>query len=65
MEEKSTCLDDCDYYRFDADTVGTIDDVFIYDELSLYTIDKVIEKHERIVNYYKKFKSDIAESEVK
>lgn len=62
MEESGGGLDDCDYYRFDCDCVfNEADMIFIFDDLSLFTLDNVIRRHETIMNTYKNIKKRIEE----
>jgi hypothetical protein len=61
LEEKSTCLDDCDYYSFSCNRLpsDTIEDVYIFNDLRLYTLDELIALRQRQLNYYKELKSKI------
>ena len=62
MEESCGGLDDCDYYRFDCDcNFDEADTIFIFDDLSLFTLDDVIRRHESIANSYRNIKNRIEE----
>lgn len=62
MEESCGGLDDCDYYRFDCDCgFDGEDTIFIFDELSLFTLDGVIRRHESIADSYRQIKNLIEE----
>lgn len=62
MEELGRRLDDCDYYRFDCDCVfNEADTIFIFDDLSLYTLNNAIRRHETIANNYRQIKNRIEE----
>ena len=62
MEKLSTGLDDCDYYRFDCDCAfDGADTIFIFDDLSLFTLNGAIGRHESIMNFYKQIKNRIEE----
>ena len=59
--EKSTCLDDCDYYSFNCDrrNSDTIADIYIFDSLVLYTLDEIIALRQRQLNYFKELKGKL------
>ena len=61
IQAKSTCLDDCDYYRFSCDrrTIDTIEDVYIFNDLILYTLDEIIKLTQSHLNYYKELKEKV------
>ena len=61
LEEKSTCLDDCDYYSFSCNRLSsdTIENVYIFDNLKLYTLDEIIALRQKQLNYYKELKKKI------
>ena len=61
ITKKSTCLDDCDYYRFSCDrrTIDTIEDVYIFNDLILYTLDEIIKLTQSHLNYYKELKERV------
>lgn len=61
IEEKSTCLDDCDYYTFSCErrNSDTINDIYIFDNLVLYTLDEIIALRQRQLNYFKELKEKI------
>lgn len=62
MGESCGGLDDCDYYRFDCDCdFDEADTIFIFDDLSLFTLDDVIRGHEIIANSYRQIKNRIEE----
>lgn len=62
MEESCSGLDDCDYYRFDCDCVfNEADTIFIFDDLSLFTLNNVIRRHESIIDFYRDIKNRIEE----
>lgn len=62
MEKSSGGLDDCDYYSFDCDCVfNEADTIFIFDDLSLFTLDGVIRRHEVITSHYRNIKNQIEE----
>lgn len=62
MGGKCGGLDDCDYYRFDCDCdFDEADTIFIFDDLSLFTLDDVIRRHETIANSYRQIKKRIEE----
>lgn len=56
LDEESTCLDDCEYYQFSVNDGNSVDNIFIFNDYQLYTLDEVITKHERSLNYYKDLK---------
>lgn len=61
LREKSTRLDDCDYYSFCCDrrSSDTIEDVYIFDNLVLYTLNEIIALRQKQLNYYKELKRKI------
>lgn len=61
IEDTSTCLDDCDYYRFSAcrRDMDTIEDIYIFYDLILYTLNEIIALRQRQLNYYKELKEKI------
>lgn len=62
MKKLSTGLDDCDYYRFDCDCAfDGADTIFIFDDLSLFTLNGAISRHESIMDFYKQIKNRIEE----
>lgn len=62
MEESCGGLDDCEYYRFDCDyAFNEADTIFIFDDLSLFTLNNVIRRHETIANNYRQIKNQIEE----
>ena len=62
MENSSGGLDDYDYYRFDCDCdFDEVDTIFIFYDLSLFTLDGVIHRHETITNNYRQIKNRIEE----
>lgn len=62
MAESCGGLDDCDYYNFDCDcNFDEADTIFIFDDLSLFTLDNVINRHEKIANSYRQIKNRIEE----
>lgn len=62
MRDLSAGLDDYDYYRFDCDCdFNEVDTIFIFDELSLYTLNNAIHRHEKIANDYSQIKNRIEE----
>lgn len=62
MEKSSGGLDDCDYYRFDCDCVfNEADTIFIFDDLSLFTLNGAIRRHESVIDFYRQIKNRIEE----
>lgn len=62
MAESCGGLDDCDYYRFDCDcTFNGADTIFTFDDLSLYTLNGAIRRHESIADHYRQIKNLIEE----
>ena len=61
LEENSTGLDDCDYYSFNCERriLDTIEDVYIFYDLVLYTLDEIIALRQKQLNYYKELKRKI------
>lgn len=57
LADESGGLDDCDYYQFNVNDGNPVDNIFIFDDLQLYTLDDVIYKYKQTLNYYKGFKS--------
>ena len=57
--EESTALDDCDYYRFNCDDESSVDEIFIFDDLVLCTLDRVIRYYERVAENFRKIKKQI------
>ena len=57
LKNESAGLDDCDYYQFNVNDGNPVDNIFIFDDLQLYTLDNVIHKYEQTLNYYKNFKN--------
>ena len=64
LKDESAGLDDCDYYQFDVNDNNSIDNIFVFDNLQIYTLNKIISKYEQALNYYKNFK-DYIEMELK
>lgn len=60
LDNESTCLDDCEYYQFDTSDENSVDNIFIFDNYQLCTLDEVISKHERSLNYFKNFKRQVS-----
>lgn len=58
LEEKSTYLDDYDYYSFSCNRLpsDTIENVYIFNDLRLYTLDEIIALRQKQLNYYKELK---------
>lgn len=63
VKNESAGLDDEEYYHFDASDDNSVDNIFIFDDLQLYTLDRVINKHKTILNYYKNFQKKIEEND--
>ena len=62
MADSCDGLDDCDYYRFDCDCAfNGADTIFIFDDLSLFTLNGAIGRHESIANSYRNTKNRIEE----
>ncbi len=59
LDDKSAELDDCEYYRFDVSDDNSVENIFIFDDLKLYTLENVISKHEKILNYFINFLAEI------
>lgn len=63
LDSKSAGLDDIEYYQFNVSNGNSVDNIFIFDDLQLYTLDRVIGRHEAILDYYKKFQREIKEND--
>jgi hypothetical protein len=63
LSDESAGLDDVEYYQFDVGDNNSVDNIFIFDDLVLYTLENVIRKHETIVNYYKNFQKRMEEND--
>lgn len=62
MEKSGSGLDDCDFYRFDCDCAfDEVDTIFIFDDLSLFTLNGAIRRHESIIDFYRDIKNRIEE----
>ncbi len=56
LKNESAGLDDGGYYHSSASNEDSVDNIFIFDDLQLYTLDKIISRYELILNKYKDFK---------
>lgn len=61
LESKSTGLDDVDYYRFDCTRSDSMtkDDIYLFYDLELQTLDEVIKQREGELKYFKNLKAKI------
>lgn len=59
IDRKSAGLDDCDYYRFNCDYDGSVDEIYIFDDLVLCTLDRTIKYYERVAENFRKIKEQI------
>lgn len=59
LENESAGLDDREYGRFDVSDNNSVDNIFIFDDFQLYTLDSAISRHELILNQYKNFKKRV------
>jgi len=64
LYNESAGLDDVEFYQFDVSDENSVDNIFIFDDLVLYTLEEVIEKYEMILDYYINFQEKIGETEV-
>lgn len=63
LVNESAGLDDCEYGRFDVSDNNSVDNIFIFDDYQLYTLDRAISRHELILNQYKKMRKEIKEND--
>jgi hypothetical protein len=47
MQKEGASLDDCDYFRFDCETKGTNEDIFIFSDLKIFTLNDLFDYTKR------------------